>query len=58
MKQKLLIALTLGREPELLIMDEPAANLDPSGRKAFFQQLSRFPKSTTMVLSSTGWMNF
>ena len=52
MKQKLLIALTLGREPELLIMDEPAANLDPSGRKAFFQQLSRFPKSTTMVLSS------
>ncbi len=52
MKQKLLIALTLGRSPDLLIMDEPAANLDPSGRKAFFAQLARLPKKTTMLLSS------
>ncbi len=52
MKQKLLIALTLSKEPDLLIMDEPAANLDPSGRKAFFHQLSRLPESTTMLLSS------
>ncbi|MCP4399076.1 MAG: ABC transporter ATP-binding protein, partial [bacterium] len=39
MKQKLLIAIALARQPEVLIMDEPAANLDPQGRQAFFLQL-------------------
>ena len=29
MKQKLLIAIALGREAKVLVMDEPAANLDP-----------------------------
>lgn len=35
MKQKLLIAIALGREAKVLIMDEPAANLDPEARKIF-----------------------
>ncbi len=52
MKQKLLIALALAKQPDLLIMDEPAANLDPAGRKAFFTQLSNLPKKTGMLLSS------
>ncbi len=52
MKQKLLIALALAREPEILIMDEPAANLDPKGRQAFFLYLTRYMKDTTMLLSS------
>lgn len=52
MKQKLLIALALGRQPDILIMDEPAANLDPQGRQAFFLQLIRSMENTTMLLSS------
>ena len=52
MKQKLLIALALGRQPDILIMDEPAANLDPQGRQAFFLQLIRSMDQTTMLLSS------
>jgi len=52
MKQKLLIALALARQPDILIMDEPAANLDPQGRQAFFLQLIRSMEKTTMLLSS------
>ncbi len=52
MKQKLLIALALGRQPDILVMDEPAANLDPQGRQAFFLQLIRSMENITMLLSS------
>ena len=52
MKQKLLIALALGRQPDILIMDEPAANLDPQGRQAFLLQLIQSMQNTTMLLSS------
>lgn len=52
MKQKLLIALALAREPHLLIMDEPSANLDPQARAVFFRLLAKLPESTTMLLTS------
>jgi len=52
MKQKMLIALALAGRPDILIMDEPAANLDPQARQAFFLQLIRSMENTTMLLSS------
>jgi ABC-2 type transport system ATP-binding protein len=52
MKQKLLIAIALGRNAKLLIMDEPAANLDPAARKIFFDLLAERQQSTTMIISS------
>lgn len=52
MKQKLLISLALAREPSLLIMDEPSANLDPQARAVFFRLLSELPQETTMLLTS------
>jgi len=52
MKQKLLIALALAGQPDILIMDEPAANLDPQARQSFFLQLIRSMENTTMLLSS------
>jgi ABC-2 type transport system ATP-binding protein len=51
-KQKLLIAVALGRSTRLLIMDEPAANLDPEARASFFELLAERSEHTTMLLSS------
>ncbi len=51
-KQKLLIAVALGRACELLVMDEPAANLDPSARRSFFELLAERQDRTTMLISS------
>jgi len=51
-KQKLLIAVALGRRTELLLMDEPAANLDPPARKVFFELLDERRGHATMLISS------
>lgn len=51
MKQKLLIAAALGRETRLLILDEPAANLDPAARGALFEMLAE-RASAAMIVSS------
>lgn len=50
-KQKLLIAIALGRDAELLIMDEPAANLDPPARRVLFELLEEW-RGSTMLISS------
>ncbi|NVO16401.1 MAG: ABC transporter ATP-binding protein [Rhodoplanes sp.] len=52
MKQKLLIVLALGRPTRLLLLDEPAANLDPAARAAFFEILAERARDTTMLVSS------
>ncbi len=52
MKQKLLIAIALGREAKVLVMDESAANLDPEARKIFFELLAERQEDTTMLISS------
>jgi ABC-2 type transport system ATP-binding protein len=51
-KQKLLISVALGRDTTLLIMDEPAANLDPDARRSFFEILAERSRDTTMLISS------
>jgi ABC-2 type transport system ATP-binding protein len=51
-KQKLLIAIALGRECELLVMDEPAANLDPEARHILFKLLAEKQDSSAMLISS------
>ena len=51
-KQKILIAIALGRDAKVLVMDEPAANLDPEARKIFFELLAERQHDTTMLISS------
>ncbi len=50
-KQKLLIAIAMGHDADILIMDEPTANLDPAARQIVFDLLAeRLDK--TMIISS------
>ncbi len=50
-KQKILISIALGRDAKILILDEPAANLDPDARHIFFQLLAE-KKDAVMLISS------
>lgn len=52
MKQKLLVSFALGRKPDILLMDEPAANLDPKAREILFDYLHKFDKNALMIISS------
>jgi ABC-2 type transport system ATP-binding protein len=53
-RQKLAVLLAIGFEPELLIMDEPAAAMDPLVRRKFFDLLLEIIQSPerTIVISS------
>jgi ABC-2 type transport system ATP-binding protein len=52
--QKLAIMLALGHEPELLVLDEPVASLDPHGRRSFLQTIiDRAMDGRSTVLFST-----
>ncbi len=51
-KQKLLISIALGRECDVLVLDEPAANLDPEARHLFFNLLEERRDNTAMLISS------
>ena len=44
--------MALGRNPKILLMDEPSANLDPKAREVFFDYLDDFNKRALMILSS------
>ena len=41
MKQKMLIALSLARRSDIMIYDEPTANLDPKARDNFYRLLTQ-----------------
>jgi ABC-2 type transport system ATP-binding protein len=50
-KQKLLISLALREATDLLVLDEPAANLDPTARGSFFELLKERDAGVTMLVS-------
>jgi ABC-type multidrug transport system ATPase subunit len=52
MKQKLLAALALACEAEILVCDEPTASLDADARAAFFELVQARPRSSSLVLCS------
>ena len=49
-KQRTAIAAVLAMEPEILILDEPTAMLDPSGRRDVMSTLKRLNKSRNMTV--------
>jgi iron complex transport system ATP-binding protein len=52
-QQRVLIARALVNRPDLLILDEPCAGLDPAARQGFLSDLRRLaarPEAPTMIL--------
>ncbi len=53
-QQRLSIIRALAHEPDLLVLDEPVASLDPAGRRDFLRELVEqvLDRSTTVVFST------
>lgn len=52
MKQKLLAAMALAAGAEVLVCDEPTANLDAAARDAFFEMVAERPKDAVLIVCS------
>ena len=50
--QRALIARALAVEPKLLMLDEPTANIDPSGQEALFDLLADLNRQMTILVVS------
>ena len=45
-KRRAAIAGVMAMRPEVLVLDEPAAGLDPAGKKSIFEGITRYAEST------------
>ncbi len=52
MLQKVLLAVALGSNVDLLLLDEPTANLDARARREFLKAIARVDPQTTVLLAS------
>ena len=56
-KQRLALAACMIHEPDLLLLDEPTAGVDPKARRDFWDQIRRFSAAGVTTLVSTHYMD-
>ncbi len=57
MRQRAMLACAMLHDPELLILDEPTAGVDPPLRASFWEQFERLKEEGKTILVTTHYMD-